>query len=92
MALGLEIYLEVIWYCMEIFVSLTATLSECVSYAPLVVTFLGIWKKIIVLHPELSLKSNFITRETFQNVLLSCHFAVILIAIFSEKYPYLECP
>ena len=77
---------------MEIFVSLTATLSERVSYAALVVTFLGIWRNFIILHPELNLKNNFIIRETFQDVLLYCHFAVILIPIFSEKYPYLECP
>ena len=62
MALGLEIYLEVIWYCMEIFVSLTATLSKRVSYVALVATFLGIWENLIILHPEFNLKSNFITR------------------------------
>lgn len=32
------------------------------------------------------------SRETFQDLLLSCHFVVILIADFSLHFPYLECP
>ena len=77
---------------MEIFISLQANLKERISYAALVTTFLGIWRNYIILHPGLNLKENFITRETFQDVLLSCHFSVMLIGIFPEKYSYLECP
>eukprot|EP00112_Aurelia_sp_Birch-Aquarium-sp1_P024579 Seg783.10 transcript_id=Seg783.10/GoldUCD/mRNA.D3Y31 product="hypothetical protein" protein_id=Seg783.10/GoldUCD/D3Y31 len=69
-----------------------AGLKERVSYAALVVTFLGIWRNYVILHPNLNLKEHFITRETFQDILLSCHFAVMLISIFGEKYSYLECP
>ena len=91
MALGTKLYLEVIWYYMEIFISLSASLAERVSYAALVVTFLEIWRNYVVLHPEMNLSTNFITRETYQD-LLSCHFSVILISTFGELYPYLECP
>ena len=92
MALGLLTYLKIVWYYMEIFISLQANLKERISYAALVTTFLGIWRNYIILHPGLNLKENFITRETFQDVLLSCHFSVMLIGIFAEKYSYLECP
>lgn len=91
-AIGTHMYLEIIWYYMEIFISMEAGLKERVSYATLVVTFLGIWRNYVILHPNLNLKDNFITRETFQDILLSCHLAVMLISIFGEKYSYLECP
>lgn len=40
-----------------------------------------------------SLKQNFLTRECFQDVLLSCHFVVILISYFrDDEHPDLECP
>ena len=39
-----------------------------------------------------SLKQNFLTRECFQDVLLSCHFVVILISYFRDEHPDLECP
>jgi len=41
---------------------------------------------------DLPLSKHFLSRETFQDLLLSCHFAVNLIADFALKYPYLECP
>ena len=43
------------------------------------------------LHHSLCLRENFLSRETFQDVLLSCHFAVLLIMNFSDDYPHLEC-
>ena len=77
---------------MEIFINLSASLAERVSDGALVVTFLGIWRNYVVLHPQMNLSTNFITRETYQDLLLSCHFSVILISTFGELYPYLECP
>jgi hypothetical protein len=40
----------------------------------------------------MTLKHRFLTRECFQDVLLSCHFAVILISFFRDEHPNLECP
>lgn len=40
----------------------------------------------------LALKDRFLTRECFQDVLLSCHFVVILISFFRDEHPDLECP
>ena len=39
-----------------------------------------------------SLKDRFLARECFQDVLLSCHFVVILISYFRDEHPDLECP
>ena len=89
---GTHMYLQIIWYYMDIFISCKADLKERVSYAALVVTLLGVWRKYVLLHPNLNLKQNFITRETFQDIILSCHFAVMMISLFSEPYSYLECP
>lgn len=56
-----------------------------------VTTFLGIWRNSIVLANALTLSQHFLSRETFQDLPLSCHFAVVLIADFALNYPYLEC-
>ena len=90
-ALGTAIYLEMVYYYMEIFISLTASLYDRIKYAGFVVTFLGIWRNYLILHPEYDFNTNIITRKTFQDVILSCHMAVNLITLFAEKYSYLEC-
>ena len=37
------------------------------------------------------MKSNFLTRETFQDVILSCHAALMVIAWFSKHHRNLPC-
>ena len=39
----------------------------------------------------MNLKENFLTRETFLDVMLSAHTAVVVIVWFSEKYPDMPC-
>ena len=39
---------------------------------------------------DLSLSVNFISRETFQSLLLSCHFAVMFKIDFGEKF-FVSC-
>lgn len=39
-----------------------------------------------------TLKENFISREAFQDIQLSCHFAVLLIKVFREKFSHLKVP
>ena len=92
LVLGLWVFLDIIYHYMEIFVSLRASLEERIANAGYVVHFLGIWRNYIIMSEDLCLLVNFISRETFQDVLLSCHFAVMLIIDFAENYPYLECP
>lgn len=90
--LGSLVYLRLVWYYVEIFFSPVANLRTQIKYAALVLHFLGIWRNFIVLTPGLNLKSHFITRECYQNLLLSTHFAVMLICYYRDNFPHLECP
>ena len=76
---------------MEIFCSSSATLTTRITYAAIVCTFLGIWRNWIVNTPRLTLKENFISRETYIDTLLSCHFAVSFICHCRDNFPDLEC-
>ena len=86
------VYLRLLWYYVEIFFSPVANLCTRIKYAALVSHFLGIWRNFIVLTPGLNLKSHFITRECYQDLLLSTHFAVMLICYYRDNLPHLECP
>ncbi len=88
---GTIAYLELVYCYMEIFVSLEASLYDRIKYAGKVVSFLGIWRNFVSRSAELNLKENFLTRETFLDVMLSAHTAVMVIAWFSEKYPGMPC-
>ena len=85
-------YLYVAWHYIEIFFSLHASLRERIKYAAFVVLLYCIWRNFIIRTNNLTLKRNFLTRECFQDVLLSCHYAVILISFFRDEYLELECP
>ena len=86
-----SVYLELVNCYMETFVSLEATIYERIKYAGAFVTFLGIWRSYVVLNPGLTLKDNFLTRETFQDVLLSAHKAVMVISWFAMNHNNIPC-
>lgn len=46
----------------------------------------------ITKHDVYTLKQNFISRETFMDIQLSCHFVVLLIKIFRDRYSHLAVP
>lgn len=89
---GTWAFLYVAWHYTEIFFSLHASLRERIKYAAFVVIFFSLWRNWILISDAFSLKQNFLTRECFQDVLLSCHFVVILISYFRDEHPDLECP
>jgi len=89
---GTWAFLYVAWHYTEIFFSLHASLRERVKYASFIAIFYSIWRNWIIVTDGYCLKNNFLTRECFQDVLLSCHFAVILISYFRDEHPNLECP
>ena len=88
---GTLTFLQVIWYYIEIFCSKKASLSERVRYAGLVINFLGIWRNYIKDTPGMTLSKNFLSRETFTDILLSCHTAVFLICYMRDCFPNNEC-
>ncbi len=89
--LGTLTYLEVVWHYVEIFFSPVASLADRIQYAGFVTHFLAIWKNFVNLHPEQTLQKNFLTRECYQDCLISCHFAVLLICYMRDNFPDLEC-
>ncbi|CAH3193253.1 unnamed protein product [Porites evermanni] len=89
---GTWAFLYVAWHYTEIFFSLHASLRERIKYAAFLAIFFSFWRNWIVISNAFSLKQNFLTRECFQDVLLSCHFVVILISYFRDEHPDLECP
>ena len=91
-ALGLWVYLDMLYDYVEMFVSLTASYFQRVANAGYVVTFLGIWRSHVINARGQTLAKNFLNRETFQDLLISCHFIVMLIADFGLHFPHLECP
>ena len=85
--LGTKTYLSIIWYYVEIFCSCVASLTTRIKYAAIVTHFLAIWWNWIYRHKNLKLPVNFISRETYTDVILSCHFAVMLIVYMRDNFP-----
>lgn len=81
-----------IWYTyINIFYSTTSSLYDRVRAAAHVLFFLRIWRGHIMQSPDLNLKQNFISRECYCDISLSCHFAVLLISTFRDHFPHLAC-
>ena len=88
---GTLTYLEVVWMYIEVFFSPVATLRQRIVYSAAVIHFLGIWRNFIHHHKDYQLKSHFITRECYQDALISCHFSVILICFMRDNFPDVPC-
>ena len=88
---GTRMFLVIVWYYVEIFCSPVATLKERIKYAAIVCHFLTIWRRWVMRQRGLTLKEHFLSKETYADILLSCHFAVILICYFRNNFPFLKC-
>lgn len=88
---GTLTYLKVIWNYVAIFCSKERTLYQRIVSAALVVHFLGIGNNFVLREPRLSPKKNFISRETYQDTIISCHFAVILISYMGDNFADVDC-
>ncbi len=88
---GTLVFLKVIWMYVEIFCSPVASLRQRIVYAATVTHFLGIWRAFVRQSRDFSLHKNFLSRETFTDVLLSTHFAVILICYMRDNFPNVPC-
>ena len=89
--LGTRTYLEVVWHYVEVFVSPSASLTTRITYAGFVCHFLGIWRNFVLSHPSLTVATNFISREAYQDCLISLHFAVLLICYMRDCFPGVDC-
>ena len=89
--LGKKMYRVMIWYYVEIFCSSVASLTNRIKYAAIVTHFLGISQNWVYRHRNLKLSVNFISRETYTDVIFSCHFAVMLIVYMRDNVPKEDC-
>lgn len=76
---------------MEIFCSSVASLTNRIKHTAIVTHFLGIWRNWVYRHRNLKLSVNFISRESYTDVILSCHFAVMLIVYMRDNFPQDDC-
>ena len=63
-----------------------------VKIAARVATYLRLWHVWVLHTPGITKETDFITREAFQDVVLSCHFVVLLIKIFRDFHPNVGIP
>ena len=98
--LGTELYLEVCSNYIDIFLSPRLNLRSRIVLASKVSFFFRIWKlwfqfgnhSIGGNSQKLTLANNFISQQCFIDVQMSCHFVVLLICHFRDKYPELAVP
>ena len=90
-AVGTKTFLPVIWHYVEIFCSGTASLVERIHNAGLVCHFLDVWRSWVIRQPHLVINRHLISRESYQDTLLSCHFAVSLIMYMAVRFPTVPC-
>ena len=60
--------------------------------AAVVTTYLRLWHAWCIHTPGISTAHNFITREAFQDAVMSCHDICLLIKIFRDHFPTLQIP
>ena len=89
---GTRAYLEIVADYIDIFLSSYLNFTERVVLVAKVTFFLKLWRLWIHQHPSYSLKQNFISKEAYTDIQLSCHFVVLLIKMFRDFYPSLKCP
>lgn len=76
----------------SIFLSKRLTYKQRAAHAAYCVTTLRLQRQWVVHNPLLNTRDHCPTREAFQDCLLSCHFAVLMMKMFGEHYPHLLPP
>jgi hypothetical protein len=84
---GMLEFLKIVRMYISIFADTSLTHKERVKRAGCVVTYLRLWKCYVEHDPSMDTDTNFITREAFQDCLLSCHAAVLLIMANRDLTP-----
>ena len=79
---GTKTYLMVVADYIDIFLSPYLDLRQCVVLASKVVFFFKLWRLWVHHHSSYNLKRNFISKEAYTNIQLSCHFVVLLMKMF----------
>ena len=65
--------------------------TPVIVYAAAVITFLGVWQNWVKISPRLKAADNFISTQTYVDVIVSCHSAISLICFMRDNFPTTEC-
>ena len=84
---GLLWYLRLIRRYIGLFADKSLTPLERVGTAWYVITTLRCWRLWVLKHDDLTLGRNFITRECFQDVILSCHNVILTVMAIRDLTP-----
>ena len=87
--LGTKLYLEMVNRYAVIFLS-NADCETVVRNCGYIVSFLVLWRAFIHQKPGQTLQKQFISRQTYDDTLLSCHFVVFLIMWYRDHAPSLN--
>ena len=85
-------YLKMCRRYVSMFMSKTKTIEEKIADAGYVCTFLCLWRQWIRHEPAKTKAKNYITEEGFRDVLMSCHFFVLVTMHFKDKHPGVVVP
>lgn len=88
---GIYVYLKIVHLYIDIFQSKHTALAKKVQAASTVVAFLDLWFNHIRTTQGLDTKQHFITQQTYQDVVLSCHTSVSVVAFMRDNFPQLPC-
>ena len=89
--LATETYLMIVADYIDIFMSRSLSLWERVRNASRVHHFFTLWLCWVQKQSHTNVNINFISREAYQDVRISCHFAVLLMRLFRDQYSNLPC-
>jgi predicted SprT family Zn-dependent metalloprotease len=86
-AKGTVEFLKLLRRYLEMFLSKKKSIESHIKSAGYIVTYLRLWRQWLKHKPGLTLKEHFITREAFQDLLISCHFVVLLVMCHRDFSP-----
>ena len=90
---GTELYLQITALYIDIFLSPHMSLFERVKATAKVSFYFRLWKLWLHLGVHMyNLATNFISRQTYLAIQLSCHYSVLLIKLFRDRHCHLEVP
>lgn len=84
--LGVAMYLTFMSYYLQVFIGVNETVHSIINKCGWILAFLAIWKMMVESSPELTTKRNFLTHETFMDVVISVTNLLLLIVLFREKF------
>ena len=89
---GMKRFMEILRTYASLYLSRADTHATRVRNAATVVTYIRLWREWVRNTKDMTLDTNFLSRECAQDVILSCHQILLLLKLFRDKYPHLECP